>query len=136
MTIVRLMSGPDTYQQNLDAGLGGQVSAVPHSLHITSLPPNMCLPSLATNSAACAHSRADVFLHVNKQVMYTRQPCAWLEWHCKLDTGRLIIVLAAVSLSEVAQSRALFLLRYCGCLCGAHRAVCIKVHTESVAFLS
>lgn len=27
MTIARLMSGPDTYQQNLDAGLGGQVSA-------------------------------------------------------------------------------------------------------------
>ena len=30
MTIVRLMSGPDTYQQNLDAGLGGQVSAALH----------------------------------------------------------------------------------------------------------
>lgn len=26
MTLVRLLSGPDTYQQNLDAGLGGQVS--------------------------------------------------------------------------------------------------------------
>lgn len=25
MTIVRLLSGPDTYQQNLDAGLGGAV---------------------------------------------------------------------------------------------------------------
>ena len=30
MTIVRLMSGPDAYQQNLDAGLGGQVSALLH----------------------------------------------------------------------------------------------------------
>lgn len=33
MMIVRLMSGPDTYQQNLDAGFGGQVSAVLHSHH-------------------------------------------------------------------------------------------------------
>ena len=32
MSIVRLMGGPDTYQQNLDAGLGGQVSVALHSL--------------------------------------------------------------------------------------------------------
>ena len=28
MTLVRLLAGPDTYQQNLDSGLGGQVT--PH----------------------------------------------------------------------------------------------------------
>ena len=42
MTIVHLMSGPDAYQQNLDAGLGGQVSAlcIAATQHVQSLAAN------------------------------------------------------------------------------------------------
>lgn len=32
VSVVRLLSGPDTYQQNLDAGLGGAVSIALNSI--------------------------------------------------------------------------------------------------------
>ncbi len=35
MSAVRLLAGPDTYQQNLDAGLGGQVHFVQAMLHMS-----------------------------------------------------------------------------------------------------
>ena len=58
MSVVRLLAGPDTYQQNLDSGLGGQVTLHHVSTAYTTLPCRLlilmlvpCQPSKAVEEA-------------------------------------------------------------------------------------
>lgn len=73
MTIARLMSGPDTYQQNLDAGLGGQVGAALHSLHLNQLLPDIS-PAQRCNTVLLKVLTQQL-AETEGQAMHTVQTC-------------------------------------------------------------